>query len=245
VFSFLKVFKNSSLDFSVLQTDMHSHLIPGIDDGAKTLEKSLLYIKALQDLGFQKIITTPHIMGDHYPNTAEVILSGLKDIQNALEKENNSIEIHAAAEYYVDEYFVELLDNHIPLLTVSDNKVLIEFSTFAPPSNAFDIIFRLQAMGYQPILAHPERYVYYEKRPDIFQEFKEKGCLLQLNLLSLIGHYGDLQKKMAFQLLSNKLIDYLATDLHNSGHIKQLSNCLKDNKLQRILRDYEFQNSLL
>ena len=245
MFSFLKIFKNSSLDFSVLHTDMHSHLIPGIDDGAKTLEKSLSYIRDMQALGFQKIITTPHIMGDHYPNTADVIFSGLQNVREALLQENNHIEFHAAAEYYVDEYFVELLDNNTPLLTVSDNKVLIEFSTFAPPSNAFEIIFRLQAEGYQPILAHPERYVYYKKRPDIFQEFKEKGCLLQLNLLSLIGHYGDLQKKIAYQLLSNKVVDYLATDLHNGGHIKKLSKSLKDNKLQRLLRDYKFQNSLL
>lgn len=224
---------------------MHSHLIPCIDDGAKTLEKSLSYIKAMQDLGFQKIITTPHIMGDHYPNTSDVIISGLENVRNALEKENNSIEINAAAEYYVDEYFVELLDNNVPLLTLSDNKVLIEFSTFAPPSNAFEIIFRLLAMGYQPILAHPERYVYYNDRFEVFQEFKEKGCLLQVNLLSLIGHYGSMQKKIAYKLFSNKLVDYLATDLHNGGHVKQLSKSLKDSKLQKILRDYNFKNHLL
>lgn len=245
MFSFLKSFRNSSLDFSVLQTDMHSHLIPGIDDGAKTLEKSLSYIREMQTLGFKKIITTPHIMGDHYPNTAEVILAGLNDIRNALVKENNPIEVNAAAEYYVDEFFIDLLDNNVPLLTLSNNKVLIEFSTFAPPSNAFEIIFRLIAMGYQPILAHPERYVYYVDNFNIFHEFVNKGCSFQVNILSLIGHYGELQKKIGHRLLSNKLVSYLGTDLHNGGHAKLLSKSLKDKKMQALLSNYEFQNSSL
>lgn len=224
---------------------MHSHLIPGIDDGAKTLEKSLSYIRKMQALGFQKIITTPHIMGDHYPNTAEIIRSGLEDIQTALLEEDNPIEINAAAEYYVDEFFVELLDNNIPLLTLSDNKVLIEFSTFAPPSNAFEIIFRLKAMGYQPVLAHPERYVYYADKFHIFKDFINKGCSFQVNLLSLIGHYGNLQKSLAYKFISNDLVDYLGTDLHNGGHADLLSKHLKDSKLQKVLRTYNFKNHSL
>lgn len=224
---------------------MHSHLIPGIDDGAKTLEKSLAYIREMQALGFQKIITTPHIMGDHYPNTAEVIMAGLQDIRDALAKENNSIEISAAAEYYVDEFFVDLLDNNVPLLTLSDKKVLIEFSTFAPPSNAFEIIFRLLSMGYQPVLAHPERYVYYYDKFNFFQELVNKGCSFQVNILSLIGHYGAVQKKIAYRLISDRLVTYLGTDLHNGGHAKLLLRSLRDKKLQSLLSNYEFQNHLL
>jgi len=224
---------------------MHSHLIPGIDDGAKTLEKSLLYIREMQNLGFKKIITTPHIMGDHYPNTAQDIHTGLDKLRLALLQEDNKIEINAAAEYYVDEYFVDLLDHNIPLLTLSDNKILIEFSTFAPPSNAFEIIFRMKSMGYQPVLAHPERYVYYSNSQNIFQEFVDKGCLLQVNLLSLIGHYGEPQKKLAYHLISNKLVSYLGTDLHNGGHVEMLHKSLKSRKLQSLLLKYEFQNHLL
>lgn len=224
---------------------MHSHLIPGIDDGAKTLEKSLAYIREMQALGFQKIITTPHIMGDHYPNTAEVIMAGLQDIRDALAKENNLIEVSAGAEYYVDEFFVDLLDSNAPLLTLSDKKVLIEFSTFAPPSNAFEVIFQLLSMGYQPVLAHPERYVYYYDNFNFFQELVNKGCSFQVNTLSLIGHYGAVQKKIAYRLISDKLVTYLGTDLHNGGHAKLLLKSLRNKKLQSLLSNYEFQNHLL
>lgn len=243
--SFFKRFTSSTIDFSSLKTDMHSHLIPGIDDGAKSLEKSVAYIKGLVDLGYQKIITTPHIMGDHYPNTPDIILSGLEEVRLAVAQANISVELNAAAEYFVDDYFVELLDAEQPLLTLPGNRLLIEFSTFAPPANFFEILFRLKTLGYYPILAHPERYVYYANEFKIFQEFKTKGCALQVNLMSLIGHYGGLQKKLAHQLFKSELVDFVGTDLHHNGHLEILSKCLKNKKLKSYLQNYPLLNSSL
>jgi tyrosine-protein phosphatase YwqE len=243
--SFFKKNAKPSLNFSVLQVDMHSHLIPGIDDGAKTVEKSVTYIKALQELGFKKIITTPHIMGEYYPNTPATILAGLEQLKIALAKENITLPITVAAEYFVDDFFVDLLDTEAPLLTLPNNQLLIEFSTFAPPANFQEILFRLKTMGYQPILAHPERYVYYANQVEVFQDFKSKGCALQVNLLSLIGHYGGLQKKLAHQLLKARLIDYAGTDLHHGGHIEELKKMLKNRHVQKLLMDYQFKNRLL
>lgn len=243
--SFFKKFIQPSLDFSVLKTDMHSHLIPGIDDGAKTVEKSVAYIKGLQQLGFKKLITTPHVMGEYYPNTPEIIQMGLEQLKVALASENIDISITVAAEYFVDDFFVDLLNEDLPLLTLPDNRLLIEFSTFAPPANFQEILFRLKTMGYQPILAHPERYVYYANQVEIFQDFKAKGCALQVNLLSLIGHYGALQKKLANQLLKAELIDFAGTDLHHGGHIEELKKVLKNRQVQQLLMNYQFKNSLL
>ena len=242
MFSFLKRFQKGEVNFDVLKTDMHSHLIPGIDDGSKSIEKSVEYIEGLIDLGFEKIITTPHIMGDHYPNTPEIILSGLEELKAALKKKNISIPINAAAEYFVDDYFVELLDSKSQLLTLPINRILIEFSTFAPPSNGLEIIFRLKTMGYQPVLAHPERYVYYANQFEIFEKLKSTGCELQLNLLSPIGHYGSLQKKLAHQLLKKGLIDFVGTDLHHGGHLDILRKSLKNKNLQ-FLNKLAFKNS--
>lgn len=245
MFSFLKRFNHSTVDVSSLKTDMHSHLIPGIDDGAKTIQKSVAYIQGLADLGYQKIITTPHIMGEFYPNTPAIILAGLDELRAAIVKANISVELEAAAEYFVDDYFVELLDSEAPLLTLPGNRLLIEFSTFAPPANFFEILFRLKTLGYHPILAHPERYIYYAKQFEIFKAFKTKGCALQINFLSLIGHYGTLQKKLAHQLLKAELVDMVGTDLHHNGHLELLQKCLKNKKIKSYLKNYPFHNSSL
>jgi len=222
---------------------MHSHLVPGIDDGAKTVDKSVAYIKELKNLGFKKIITTPHIMGEHYPNTPEIIQRGLAKLKNALTEVEIEIEISAAAEYFVDDYFVDLLNQEKPLLTLPDNHLLIEFSTFAPPSNFQEVLFRLNTLGYKPILAHPERYVYYAEKFNFFHETKAKGCALQVNLLSLIGHYGGLQKKLAHRLMKEKLIDFAGTDLHNGGHIEVLKKLIQNRQMQSYLRNYPFLNN--
>ena len=139
-------------DFSFLKTDIHSHLIPGIDDGASTIEESITLVKHLVSLGYEKIITTPHIMRDYYPNTPEIIRTGLTTLKTALQNAEINVKIETAAEYYIDDYFETLLADNTELLTFSDNILLIEFSTFSEPANAMDVIFQLRTRGYQPVL---------------------------------------------------------------------------------------------
>lgn len=243
MFSFFKRRTSEKVDFSFLQTDFHSHLIPGIDDGAKTVEESVELIRGLIDLGFSRIITTPHIMGDHYPNSAATILSGLEVVKTALKEAQIDIPLEAAAEYFVDEYFEKLLAQEERLLTFGDNYLLIEFSTFAAPSNFQDIIFQLKTKGYQPILAHPERYLYFAKEYDKFEKLKSLGCYFQVNLLSLTGHYGKGQKKLAIQLLNSAWVDFLATDLHRKGHLEKLKLVRKDKTVAKLLDKIIFKNT--
>lgn len=242
MFNFFKRNKELKADFSFLKTDIHSHLIPGIDDGSKTIDQSLTMIRQLIDLGFQKIVTTPHIMGEYYPNSPETIKSGLKELKKALVDQNIDIDISAAAEYYIDDFFEELLSSNTELLTFSDNYLLIEFSTFASPANVYEIIFQLKTKGYQPILAHPERYLYYENKYEAFEKLKKMGCFFQVNLLSLAGHYGDKQKKLGIKLLESGWVDFLGTDLHRSAHIEKLNNIANDRKVQKLLNQIEFKN---
>ena len=223
---------------------MHSHLIPGIDDGAKTVEESVALIKQLVELGYSKIITTPHIMQEYYPNTPAIIQEGLERLRAALKAEGVEVEIEAAAEYYADDYFEQLI-NSGNLLSFADQHILIEFSTLAAPNNALEVIFQLKTKGYKVILAHPERYTYYADRWEWFEKIHSLECKLQVNLLSLAGHYGPQQKKLGIKLLKNGLVDLLGTDLHHQHHLNKIKGLLKDRSIQKLIRQKAFYNSKL
>lgn len=224
---------------------MHSHLIPGIDDGAKTVEDSIKLIRQLTDLGYQKIITTPHIMGEYYPNTPERIKAGLSSVRKALKAAQIEIIIEVAAEYYLDDFFEDLLNAEAPLLTFSGNHLLVECSMLAESANLPEYIFQLKTRGYQPILAHPERYLYYADRLEVFQKIKDIGCSLQVNLLSLAGHYGPQQKKLGIKLLKMGIVDFLGTDLHRESHIPKIQSVFKDRTIRKLVNKTVFQNAAL
>ena len=230
------------VDFSVIGTDMHSHFIPSIDDGSDSVATSIALIKGLMALGYKNIITTPHVMSDHYPNSSEDILNGLEAVRKGLITEGVNININAAAEYYLDEYFLDLLEKE-PLLTLWDNYVLVEMSFYSPPRGWEDYFFKIALKGYQAILAHPERYPYFHKSYVEYAEIREKGVALQLNVLSLIGYYGEAVKKTAFRLLDDKLIDFLGTDMHHVRHLETVTNQLQNLDIQRVISTYPFKNS--
>lgn len=203
--------------------DIHSHLLPGIDDGAKDLEYSIALIQKMATYGIKNFITTPHILGDVYSNTPEIIKRQLLCVQEELQKrEMHDISITAAAEYMMDEQFSVLLKEDKEILTLKDNFVLVEMSYFSPPNNLFDILFQLGLKGYKPVLAHPERYVSYHNNFRIFQKLKNAGCLFQLNLLSLTENYGKGVQKTAEKLLKENLYDFVGTDTHHLQHLEQL-----------------------
>jgi protein-tyrosine phosphatase len=232
------------VDFSIIGTDIHSHFIPAIDDGSDSVETSVSLIKGLVSLGYKHIITTPHVMSDHYENTSEDILNGLKLVQERLNTEGVAVTLHAAAEYYMDEYFLNLLNTQ-PLLTLWDNHVLVEMGFYSPPRGWEDYFFKIALKGYQPILAHPERYSYFHKSYVEYNEIKEKGVLLQLNALSLTGYYGESVKKTAFRLLDDKLIDFIGTDAHHVRHIDTLNTQFQKPEIQRVLTNYTFKNAII
>ena len=205
-----------------LRCDIHSHLIPGIDDGSPDLDTSLRLIRGLAELGYKKLITTPHINADLFPNTPETILSGQRVVEAALREQRIDISFHAAAEYLLDDGFVRALAEGQPLLTLKDHLVLVELSFAVPAINLKDMLFQLQLKGYQPILAHPERYLYFGANKGWYDTIREAGCLFQLNLLSFIGYYGKDAKKLADHLLKKRYFDFLGTDLHHDRHLEAL-----------------------
>lgn len=235
MFSFRK--KNTKpVDLSWLGTDMHSHLIPGIDDGSPDMETSLKIIKGFAELGYKKIITTPHILWEIYPNTPEIITKGLEELRAAVAGENIEIDLHAAAEYYMDDHFAEQLRKKAPLLTISGNMVLVEFSMVTAPLDLQQVLFDLQMQDYQPVLAHPERYGYLNRKREFFGDLKNAGCLFQLNLLSLTGYYGEGVQELAVYLLENEFYDMAGTDLHHERHLAMLQK-LSSSSLYHQLED--------
>jgi protein-tyrosine phosphatase len=222
MFSIFKKKRTNSVDLSALGTDMHSHLLPGIDDGSPDDATSLTLVKGLQQLGYRQFITTPHIMWDVHKNDVSSITKAHGQLQQALQGDGVTIPIRAAAEYYLDEHFDRLLSKDIPLLTVKDNWVLVEFSFVTTPMNVKEKLFELQIKGYKPILAHPERYNYLVSQKKWYDELKEAGCYFQLNLLSLTGYYGKIPNELAQYLVKKKYIDLLGTDLHHERHLDAL-----------------------
>lgn len=223
MFGFFK--KNNKLSAEIvsmlpISTDIHSHILPGIDDGAQDIEASMVLITGLQKLGIKKMVATPHIIGDMFRNNAETISNALNIVNTTCKQRGIDIEITAAAEYMLDDYFMDLLKHNVPLLTIHDNLVLTEQSYNMPTRNINEICFSIHTEGYKPILAHPERYGYYYGQYEAYDELKNLGFLFQVNLLSLTGYYGKGAKQAAKYLFEKGMVDYVGTDIHHPKHLE-------------------------
>lgn len=224
--------------FEQLQVDMHSHLIPGIDDGSSSLEESLTMVRALHGLGYRKLITTPHIMSDAYRNTPAGIREGLERLRVAVAQEGLDILLEAAAEYYLDDGFAQRLGDR-ELLTFGGDKqyLLVETSYVAKPMVMHDIIFELITRGYVPVLAHPERYQYLwgEDAVEEVRALRSMGMRIQVNLTSFAGRYSKHATTIARNLAAEHLIDFIGTDLHRPPQLDTLRKACDGSKELRLL----------
>lgn len=240
--------QSATQGFSVLETDMHSHVLPGLDDGAENLTQSIELLRGLRALGYRKLVMTPHVMGDFYKNTPEGIKAALAAVQHAATEAGiRDIELQCAAEYYLDEWFGQRLDRDDDLLTFGSEKryLLFETSYINEPFNLAETVFRLQSMGYQPVLAHPERYTYLYGRFDDLKRIRDNGALLQLNLNSLAGYYSSGAKRVAEKLVDAQMVDMVGTDAHNIKHVNMLRDkTLSIEYLRKVLELPLLNNTL-
>ena len=234
----LSLFKKKDTQKSVrpLMVDVHSHLIPGIDDGVKTMEESLDILAKMSAMGYQKVITTPHVMHDFYPNTGEHILEQVEILQRRVDAVGIDMEVEAAAEYYLDEHFVQMLDERASLLTFGDNYLLFETSFLNEPAYLRESIFKIISNGMKPVLAHPERYVFLQNKPEKIEDLLERGVLLQLNTISLTGYYSKEARKLAETLIDEKTVSFLGTDCHNHKHLKAMSETIDSKYFDKAMR---------
>lgn len=222
--------------------DIHSHLLPGIDDGSKTFEETLELIQQLTELGFSQFITTPHIIQHVWENTREQIETKHSETLQYLSNHQLDVPLKVATEYFMDDQFTQLVQEN-NLLTLKDNYVLVEMSYINAPIQLYSILFDLQVAGYIPVLAHPERYLFYHNSIQEYHKLKKAGCRFQLNLLSVTGYYGKQVATIADELLQLGLYDFVGSDVHHAKHVAAFSDKvqMKDlTPLKEIIKNNEF-----
>ncbi|MBL7857230.1 MAG: capsular biosynthesis protein [Cyclobacteriaceae bacterium] len=220
---------------STLQVDIHSHLLPALDDGVKTLEEALEIILQFHSLGYRKLITTPHIMSDVYPNTEDGIREQLAIVKASIQKNKIEIEVEAAAEYYLDENLMQKLTTNHPLLTFGESYLLFETNFLNEPLTLKEFIFLATTKGYKPVLAHPERYMYLENNLGKAEDLLDRGVLFQLNIGSLTGLYSKPAQRMAHKLIDNGWVHFLGSDCHHRIHARQVEEVRKLKYFQKAL----------
>ncbi|MEO6288551.1 MAG: CpsB/CapC family capsule biosynthesis tyrosine phosphatase [Ginsengibacter sp.] len=223
--------------FSNIGQDIHSHILPGLDDGSPDIGTSLELVRALSEAGINRLICTPHIIADIYRNTPEHINAALAILKRACAENGLHTNISAAAEYMLDDHFMELIRTKQPLLTLKKNYILTELSYAMLPNNLEQIAFEININDYQPLMAHPERYHYYHGNYQAYYRLKDLGFSLQVNLLSLTGHYGKAVARAADYLFKNDLVDFVGSDIHHIGHIELLRESGNRNIIQKYLGD--------
>lgn len=222
--------------------DMHSHILPGIDDGSPDIETSVLLVRGLYDLGIRTCIATPHIIGDLYPNTHETIEAALDPLRTALQLANVPMRVTAAAEYMLDDFFMELLQRSTPLRTLQNNLVLTEMPYTSEPGNLQEIVFHIITNGYQPVLAHPERYLYFHQDLKYYTKLKDLGFILQVNLLSITGYYGKTVAMAARYILDKGLAGLVGTDLHHGRHLVAFQSLQNQQLFNKYVKDRDLMN---
>jgi tyrosine-protein phosphatase YwqE len=229
---------------SLVSVDIHSHLIPSIDDGAKDIERSIELILSLKEMGYKKLITTPHV-SDMFLNSSEDILKGYDQLKSELSKKSIDIEIEVAAEYYADENFEKLL-NKKDILTFGEEKYLLfELSYFTEPQDLESLVYDIKLAGYTPVLAHPERYVYLHGNIGKYQDIKDMGGLFQINLVSIENYYSEEVMKTVKALIVNGMVDFIGSDTHHRRHLKFLKKSFSSALYKKIFKHNKILNNTL
>ena len=203
--------------------DIHSHILPGIDDGAQKIKDSKFLLESMIDFGFSKVITTPHTMKNVWDNSTSSIGDAYNLVHSELPELSKQVSLQFASEYFLDENLIRLAQQE-KLLSLKDNFILIEMSYLNAPIQLYDFLFELQLKGYQLVLAHPERYNYFHSNKKEYQKLKKAGCLFQLNLLSTVGYYGKNVAEIADYLLKENLYDFVGSDIHHKNHVAAFQN---------------------
>ncbi len=235
----IKKFFTKKIKFN-LTTDIHSHLLPGIDDGSKSLDESIKMIKKFKSLGYENLIITPHVMSDGYNNETELIKNKYEQLKNNIDFMN----LYVSAEYNMDEEFVKRIENN-DLLVINNKYILFETPYYTKPTVFEDLIFKINSLGFIPIFAHPERYRYLQDDFEKYKKIKELGVLFQCNINSFGGYYGKIAKKAVNYLAKNGMIDFLGSDAHSMKHLDFLENVINSSVLNIVFKNSIIKNNEL
>jgi protein-tyrosine phosphatase len=227
--------KDTSKNVSALEVDIHSHLLPGLDDGVQSYEESEDVILHFQQMGYRKLITSPHVMSDTYKNTTERIQARLAKLKAFLIDREIDMEIQAAAEYYLDEQVFKMVDENQKMLTFGNNYLLFETNFLNEPFNMKEFIFLATTRGYKPVLAHPERYLYLQNNIDKAQDLLDRGVLFQINISSITGFYSKIVQTTAQKLIDRGWVHLLGSDCHHLQHARLVAEAQHMKYFQKAL----------
>ena len=214
-------------------TDIHCHVVPGIDDGSPDINTSIELIERMQSWGITRIIATPHVTQASFENTPDIMSEALSSLKKELENRGNNINITHSAEYRIDEQFLSQLKENL-IVPMPSNYILVENSFIQEPWNLDQLLFDLKVKGYKPILAHPERYLYYHSKRDRYKAIHNTGTKFQVNLLSVAGYYSKDEKRVALELINNGLVDFIGTDLHNHNHANAIESFINSREYRKL-----------
>ncbi len=236
--------KEQSKNVNHLQVDIHSHLLPGLDDGVQSYEESEDIILHFQKLGYRKLITSPHVMSDTYKNTTEKITARLAKLKTYLKSQEIDVEIEAAAEYYLDEQVFKMIENDQKMLTFGKKLLLFETNFLNEPFNMKEFIFLATTKGYKPVLAHPERYLYLQNNLDKAKDLLDRGVLFQVNISSITGFYSKIVQTTANKLIDRGWIHLLGSDCHHLQHARLVEEAQQLKYFQKAISLPLLNNSL-
>ncbi|TDS13682.1 tyrosine-protein phosphatase [Sphingobacterium paludis] len=227
-----------------LKWDIHNHILPQIDDGSQSIQESVKLIRGLQEIGIQGCVCTPHVMAGVHPNTPNTISTAYEALKQEVVRQGLKFHLEFAAEYMIDEELDAKIKSR-ELCLLPNGHMLIEMSYLSESKSLFHTIKAIQNKGYQPVLAHPERYNYYHHNFQIFKDIKSAGCLLQLNLLSVSRYYGQGVKNQALMLIKSGMYDFLGTDMHHSKHLAAIKQVLQKYDIEELLKPCDIKNESL
>jgi len=238
----INLFRSKNKFQNPLRVDMHSHLLAGLDDGVKTHDEAIDLIQHFASLGYEKLITTPHIMNDYYRNEPESIKEKLSELNALLLQNNISLTIETAAEYFLDEELMKKVESKESLLTFGKKYLLFETNFLTEPYQLNDFIFKITTQGYKPIMAHPERYGYMTMEKA--EEFRDRGVFFQINIPSLVGFYSKPIQKLAYKMIDKGWVEMLGSDCHSMIYMHALNEAIQNKYFRKAVALPLLNNSL-
>ncbi len=235
----LDIFRNKKEQVKLFyNTDIHCHILPGVDHGSRSIEDSLDMLQAEIEMGINRVILTSHVTAVTFENTRESLMDAFLKLQDAVTDAGLDIQLFLSAEYRMDEYFdKEYAADH--LIPMPGNHILLENSFQQELMNLDDLLFDMQVKGYKTILAHPERYPYYSRRRKRYEQLHNAGAKFQVNILSFTGYFGEEARESALWFVRNGMIDYLGSDMHNVKHAHIIMDYIKSKEWRKLAPEIE------
>lgn len=236
MFNFFKHKKENTQLF--YHTDVHCHILPGVDHGSQNVGESLAMLKAQMEMGINRVILTSHTTAETFENTPETLTEAYHVLCEAVKKEGLDVELEVSSEYRIDEYWTEMYEQG-RILPMPGNYILLENSFIQELISIDTLLFDLQCKGYHPILAHPERYRYYHQRRERYSKLHASGVKFQVNILSLAGYFGGGARENAMWLIDNNMVDMLGSDMHNMEHARIIKNYINSKGWRKLSQRLE------